>query len=319
MFATGILQLASSFFTATSVMITIPTAVQIFCWIVTIWTGRLQLTTAFLFILGFFVTFIIGGLTGVMLASVPFDQQVHDTYFVVAHLHYVLLGGGVFPLFAAIYYWFPKWTGRMLSERLGKTHFWLWLIGVNLTFFPMHLLGLSGMPRRIYTYPDGMGWTGINQLATVGAYVIALSVLAFFVNVVVSARRGAPAGDDPWVSDTLEWGTSSPPPPYNFARVPVVQGRAALWQRTADAPVVVGLATHRREILVTSAMDAEPDHRHEDPKPSIWPFVTALVVGVFFIAIMFTPWAVVFGSALLLPPLIAWGWPKKSDRAEVAS
>ncbi len=315
MFATGILQLASSFFTATSIMITIPTAVQIFCWIVTIWTGRLQFTTSFLFILGFFVTFIIGGLTGVMLASVPFDQQVHDSYFVVAHLHYVLLGGGAFPLFAAIYYWFPKWTGRMLSERLGRLHFGLWLVGVNLTFFPMHLLGLDGMPRRVYTYPDGMGWTGANQLATAGAYVIALSVIAFVGNVLWSARRGLRAGDDPWVSDSLEWGTSSPPPPYNFARPPVVQGRAPLWDRTPDAPIVVGLATDHREVLITTAMDAEPDHRHPDPEPTIWPFVASLAVTVFFISLMFTPWAVVFGSVLLFPPLVAWGWPRRPNDA----
>jgi len=314
MFVTGILHLASSFFTSTSVMITIPTAVQIFCWIATIWTGRPRFTTAFLFVLGFFVTFIIGGVTGVMLASVPFDMQAHDSYFVVAHLHYVLLGGGVFPLFAAYYYWFPKWTGRLLSEGIGRLHFWLWIIGVNLTFFPMHSLGLAGMPRRMYTYPDGMGWQPANVAATIGAYVIALSVLVFVVNVVASRRRGALAGDNPWMADSLEWGTTSPPPPYSFARVPVVQGRSALWERTADAPVVTGLATSRREVLVTTMLDAEPHSRHEDPNPTIWPLVAAVAISITFIWLMFSPWAVVWGGLLMFVGFLGWGWPRHRNR-----
>jgi cytochrome c oxidase subunit I+III len=313
MFATGILHLASSFFTSTSVMITIPTAVQIFCWIATIWTGRPRFTTAYLFILGFFITFIIGGLTGVMVASVPFDSQVHDSYFVVAHLHYVLIGGGVFPLFAAFYYWFPKWTGRRLGERLGKLHFALWIVGVNLTFFPMHYLGLAGMPRRLYTYPDGLGWTGPNALATIGAYVLALSVLAFVVNVVLSRRRGELAGNDPWNADSLEWATTSPPPPYNFARIPVVEGRSALWNRTSAAPEVVGLSVERREVLVTSALDAQPDSRREDVGPTIMPFLSALAFGIMIIWLLFSIWAVVGGSLLLLLTFLGWGWPRRKQ------
>lgn len=314
MFVTGILHLASSFFTSTSVMITIPTAVQIFCWIATIWTGRPRFTTAFLFVLGFFVTFIIGGVTGVMLASVPFDMQAHDSYFVVAHLHYVLLGGGVFPLFAAFYYWYPKWTGRLLSEGLGRLHFWLFIVGVNVTFFPMHALGLAGMPRRLYTYPDGLGWQSGNVTATIGAYIVALSVLVFLVNVVRSHRRGALAGDNPWMADTLEWGTTSPPPAYNFARVPVVEGRSALWARTPDAPLVTGLSTTRREVLVTTMLDAKPHSRHEDPRPTIWPLLAAIAISVTFIWLMFSPWAVVWGGVLMFLTFLGWGWPRHRHR-----
>src|SRR6476469_6869981 len=174
MFATPIPELGQSLFTAASMLIAIPTGVQIFCWLVTLFSGRPRLTAAMIFILGFFLTFVNGGLTGVMLASVSFDKQVHDTFFVVAHLHYVLLGGAVMPLFAAFYYWFPKVTGRLLDERLGKIHFWLFLVGVNVAFFPMHLLGLDGMPRRIYTYLEAMGWGRLNLIASIGAVTIAL-------------------------------------------------------------------------------------------------------------------------------------------------
>ena len=191
MFATGLPQLGQSFFTAASMMIVVPTALQIFGWIATIWTARrLQITVPFLYAASFFFVFIIGGLTGVMLASVPLDRQVHDTYFVVAHLHYVLIGGSLFPLLGAIVYWFPKMTGRMMGERLGKVSFWLLFVGFNLTFFPMHLLGLAGMPRRVYTYPASMGWQNMNLLATIGAAIMFLSLLVYLVNVVVSLRSG---------------------------------------------------------------------------------------------------------------------------------
>jgi cytochrome c oxidase subunit 1 len=192
-------------------------------------------------------------------------------------------------------------------------HFALWLIGVNLTFFPMHALGLAGMPRRLYTYPDGMGWQPGNVAATIGAYVIGLSVLVFVINVVQSRRRGALAGDDPWLADTLEWGTTSPPPSYTFARPPVVQGRAPLWTRTPDAPVVVGLSTESREVLVTTMLDAEPHSRHEDPGPTIWPLIAAVAVGIFFIWLMFSPWAVVWGGVLLFLAFLGWGWPRHRD------
>jgi cytochrome c oxidase subunit 1 len=310
MFATAVPQLGQSFFTAASVLIALPTGTQIFCWIATIWSGRPRFTTAMLFALGFIVVFVIGGLTGVMVASVPFDLQVHDTYFVVAHFHYVILGGVVFPLFGALYLWFPKMTGRMLSERLGKWHFALFFIGVNLTFFPMHILGLDGMPRRVYTYLPDMGWGDLNLLATVGAAVIAASVAIFLVNVVTSLRGGAVAGADPWGAPSLEWAAASPPEPWNFRRVPVVEGRTPLWDSPGAIPVVDGLRTDRREVLVTTALDAVPDSRHELPSESIWPFVMAVAVAVTFIGAIYTPWAYVVGFAFGCVAFAGWGWPR---------
>jgi cytochrome c oxidase subunit 1 len=264
-----------------------------------------------LFVGGFIILFVIGGLTGVMIASVPFDLQVHDTFFIVAHFHYVLIGGAVFPLFGAFYYWFPKITGRMMSETLGKLNFWLFFIGVNVTFFPMHQLGLEGMPRRVYTYLDGLGWGDLNLLASVGALIIATSVAVFIVNVVTSARSGLIAGPNPWDADTLEWATSSPPPPYGHLRIPVVQGRSALWDRTADEPVVTGLRTDRRDVLVTTVMDAEPDNRHEMPSPSIGPFLFACGIGAGMIATVWTPWGLPLAFVLGFAALPFWAWPRR--------
>jgi cytochrome c oxidase subunit 1 len=312
MMVTGIPHLATSLFTAASIMIAIPSGAQVFCWIATIWSGKLVFRTPLQFTIAFLLLFVLGGLTGVMLAAMPFNHQVHDTAFVVAHFHYVLVGGSLFPIFAALYYWFPKFTGRLLSERLGQWHCWLLFAGVNLTFFPLHLLGFAGMPRRVYTYVEEVGWGDLNLLATAGAGVIAVSTLLFVINAAVSSRRGALAGPDPWGADTLEWATDSPPPPYNFVRPPVVEGGAALWDRSAAAPVVVGLATDRREVIVTSTFDARPDNRHELPGPAIAPLFTAIAVGVFFIGAVFTPWAAVVGAALLTPALIGWGWPRKN-------
>ena len=314
MFATPIPQMGRSFFTAASVLIAIPTGVQIFCWIATVWAGRPRFTTSMLFALGFIVVFTIGGLTGVMVASVPFDLQVHDSYFVVAHLHYVLIGGMVFPLFGAIYLWFPKFTGRMLSETLGKWQFWLMFIGTNVTFFPMHLLGLDGMPRRVYTYLPDTGWADLNLLATVGSWIIAASVIVFLVNVAVSARRGAIAGADPWGAPSLEWATASPPEPWNFRHVPVVESRTPLWLADGvprpDLAVATGLRDDRREVLITTALDAVPDNRHKHPKESIWPLAMALATGVTFIGAVFTPWAYVWGFLLIVLAFAGWAWPR---------
>ena len=306
MFATPIPQMGQSFFTAASMMIAIPTGVQIFCWIATLWGGKLNIKTPLLFVLGFFAIFIVGGLTGVMLASVPLDLQIHDTFFVVAHLHYVLIGGSVFPLFGALYYWFPKWTGRMLSESAGRWNFWLMFIGFNLVFFPMHKLGLNGMPRRVYTYLPETGWGTLNLIASLGALVLGAGVVVFVVNVFWARRAGVIAGDNPWAADSLEWSVTSPPPHYNFHNIPVVQGRYPIWQATEDAPVIRGLSTTKREGLVTSVMDAQPELRFDIPGPSIWPLLVALGATTALIPGIFTPWAFLVGAILTGAALTCW-------------
>ncbi|MDQ6643737.1 MAG: cytochrome c oxidase subunit I, partial [Chloroflexota bacterium] len=205
MFAVGLPPIAQAFFATSTTLIAIPTAVKIFNWIATIVGGKVSFKVPMLFAVGFIAMFLIGGLDGAALAVVPFDYQVTDTYFVVSHLHYVLFGGTVFGIFAGFYYWFPKMSGKMLNERLGQIQFWLMLIGVNMTFFSMHILGLLGMPRRIYTYPDNLGWSELNLLQTVGAFMLGTAIMVFFWNLIVTLRSGAPAGDDPWDAHTLEW------------------------------------------------------------------------------------------------------------------
>jgi cytochrome c oxidase subunit I+III len=313
MFATGLPQLGAGFFTAASMMIAIPTGVQIFCWIATMWSGRLKIAVPMLWVLGFFAVFVAGGLTGVMLAAVPLNTQVHDTFFVVAHFHYVLIGGAVFPLFGGFYYWYPKITGRMMSERLGAWACGLFFIGFNLTFFPMHILGLHGMPRRVYTYPASMGWSGLNLTASLGAAVMACAVLIGIIDAVRALRVGATASDNPWGAGTLEWATSSPPPHSNFIEPPTVSGREPLWDNPPDQPVVSGLRSDVRDVLVTYVLDAEPDHRTEFPEPSVWPFLTALATTALFIGSIFTPEAVPYGAIPLFITMTGWFWPKRSS------
>jgi len=312
MFATGLPRVGYSFYTAASMMIALPSGLQIFCWIATIWDGKPRFDTPLLWVISFIVTFVMGGLTGVMVASVPLDLQLHDSYFVVAHFHYVLIGGMVFPLLGAITYWFPKFTGRMMGERLGKWTVAVSFVGFHTTFFPMHVTGILGMPRRVYTYPVGMGWDGLNLLSTVGAFVFAGSFLMFLVNAVKSYRHGRIAGDNPWDAASLEWATTSPPAPYNFAHVPVVASRTPLWEEREALPVMTGLRVDDRELLLTTVIDAEPDCREPSPLPTIWPIVAAGATTIFFVGSIFTPWAVVWGSALAAVPLIIWFWPKSA-------
>jgi cytochrome c oxidase subunit I len=310
MFVAGLPRLGESFFTASSMAIAIPAGLQIFCWLATMWAGRPVFKTPFLFVIGFMVIFVIGGMTGVMVASVPFDTQVHDTYFVVAHFHYVLVGGAVFPLLGAIYYWFPKITGRMMSETLGRWAFGLIFTGFNLTFFPMHILGLQGMPRRIYTYQPEMPWSGLNMFVSLSAVILAAGFLLFFIDAIRSAVSGTAAPANPWEASTLEWATSSPPPPYNFARLPVVGSLEPLFNNRETLPVASGLSVDRRELIVTSVVEALPEARESSPGNSIWPLWSALATTVLLIWSIFTPWAVVWGSIPVSIALIGWFWPK---------
>jgi cytochrome c oxidase subunit 1 len=310
MFATGLPRVGYSFYTAASMAVSIPTGLQIFCWIATMWDGRPRLQVPMLYVIGFIVTFVIGGLSGVIIAAVPLDLQLHDTYFIVAHLHYVLIGGAVFPLLGAITYWYPKFTGRLMSERLGKFSFWAIFLGFQLTFFPMHIAGLMGMPRRVYTYPAGMGLELPNLLSSIGSVIVAAAMLSFVVNMLVSLRSSARAGSDPWDAPSLEWATSSPPPGYNFAHLPAVESRTPLWDAGSEFSVAHGLRVDERELLLTTVVSAEPDLREPSAVPSIWPFVSAVSVAITFISSVFSGWALVFGVVPAGIALTAWFWPK---------
>jgi cytochrome c oxidase subunit I len=316
MFATGLPRVGYGFYTAATMAVAIPAGIQIFCWIATMWEGRPRFDVPLLYVVAFIITFVIGGLSGVMQASVPIDLQVHDTYFIVAHFHYVLIGGAVFPLLGAITYWFPKFTGRMMGEALGKVSFWMIFLGFQLAFFPMHFLGLMGMPRRVYTYPTGMGWDELNLIATIGAFVVALAVLIYAVNAISSMFRGRIADANPWDASGLEWATASPPPAYNFAHIPVVTSRTPLWDNRNHMPVMTGLRVDDRELLLTTVMDAVPDLREPSAMPSIWPLWSALATACLFISSIFTPWAVVVGAFPVGAALIAWFWPKTPPTPE---
>ena len=316
MFAAGLPNLALSFFSGASLIITLPSAVAVFAWVATIWTGRPVITTAFLFFASMIVLFVIGGVSGFMTASVPVDWQLTDTYFVVAHIHYVLIGINVFPVVGAIYYWFPKFTGRLLNETLGRWNFWTMFVGFNLGFFPMHIVGLLGMPRRVYTYPPGMGWGADNLIITIGSFLFAFGIVLLLVNVAISLKRGRASGPDPWRAPTLEWVVPSPPPPYNFAVIPQVASRHPLWEAQLDetperSRIDEGmLLDHGRQTVATSPLDGEPDLILQMPKDTPAPFFLALGMTVLFAAALaHLWWLVAAGATICGVSLLAWFWP----------
>ncbi|MBI4538618.1 MAG: cytochrome c oxidase subunit I [Gemmatimonadetes bacterium] len=302
MFTVGMGPIADSFFVASTMIIAIPTGVKIFNWLGTMWGGQIRFTTAMLFAIGLVVVFTIGGLSGIMHASAPIDLQQHDTYFVVAHFHYTIVGGAIMGLFAGLYYWYPKITGRLLDEGLGKWHFWLTMIGFNLTFFPMHFSGLYGMPRRIFTYPAELNVGTWNLMSTIGAFVMAVSTLVMFWNMIRSAGRGAPAGANPWGAPTLEWSIPSPPPYYNFGRVPEVHSREPLWEHGPQAAEEEAAARAERGV---AAPGAEPVM----PSPSYWPIFTAAAITL-TVTLVFTEtwWAPLIGLAVVAFSIFNWAF-----------
>jgi cytochrome c oxidase subunit I+III len=309
MFATDLPRVGYSFYTAASMMIALPSGLQIFCWIATMWGAPLRFQTPLLWVIAFIITFVLGGLTGVMVASVPLDLQLHDSYFVVAHFHYVLIGGAVFPLLGALVYWYPKFSGRMMSEGWGRFTAVLGFLSFQLAFFPMHLTGLMGMPRRVYTYPESVGWDALNMMSTIGAFAFAFSLLLFVANALLCLRYGRPAPDNPWEASGLEWATTSPPPPYGFAHIPITTSRTPLWN-TGNFPLTSGLKVEEREVVLTTPIDARADIRQPSPGNTIWPFLTAVATAILFIASIFTPWALVWGAIPVTVALIGWFWPK---------
>jgi len=319
MFTTGLGPITITAFGLATMLIAIPTGVKIFNWLGTVYGGAVKLTTAMLFSLGFVAMFTLGGLSGVMHSIVPADTQQHDTYFVVAHFHYVLFGGLVFAIFSGFYYWWPKIFGHLLDERLGKLNFWVMLVGFNLTFFPMHFLGLTGMPRRTYRYPANMGWTGLNQIVSVGGFIVALATLIFVVNIIYSAIKRNPAGNDPWDGRSLEWSIPSPPPEYNFAQTPIVEARDDWWHHkyTEDEDGrLVALPAGGSDDDPPSAVIARANE-HETaadghgihlPSPSFYPLVVAAGLPFLGYAAVFkNMWFLIPGLGLLLFGIYAWG------------
>jgi cytochrome c oxidase subunit 1 len=302
MFAVGMGPAAESAFAITSMLIAIPTGIKIFTWIATLWGGELRFSTAFLFALGLILEFTIGGLSGIMHAAVPIDLQQTDSYFVVAHLHYVLFGGAMFGILAALFYWWPKITGTLLDERLGKLQFWLTIVGFNGTFFPMHILGAEGMPRRIYRYAPGLGWDVWNLVATVSAFVLALSFAVLLVNLWRTCRRRPPAPADPWDGRTLEWWTSSPPPEWNFTRIPRVRVRDPFWELKSGERRTATTAAQR------PALEPEPPEAIHAPAPSIWPLVAAAGLLVAGIGVLTRLAVSVLGLGSLLLAVLALGF-----------
>ncbi len=337
MFTVGLGPIANSAFALSTMAIAVPTGIKIFNWIGTLWGGSIDIKTPLLFAVGFIAMFVIGGLSGVMHASPPSDSQQQDTYFIVAHIHYVLFGGSIFALFAGVYYWWPKITGRMMSETLGKLHFWLAFIGFNVAFFPMHFLGMDGMPRRIYTYDSGMGWDFWNLISTIGALLIAVSTLLFLHNAFRSFRKGELAGNDPWDGRTLEWAIPSPPPVYNFASIPAVHGRDSFWEEKygngehGPAPIPVaggaevidtshGRPEHGAGVTEQGGGEGDGHHGIHMPGPSYYPVMVAVGFTVAGFGVIFNgtlTWALAaIGAGVMLVGVYAWSFEPVSEPAE---
>jgi cytochrome c oxidase subunit I+III len=313
MFSVGMPTVTTVFFAAATAVVAIPSTIQVFAWSMTILSGAARFKTPLLFIVGFILVFVVGGLSGIMFLAIPFDQQLTDTYFVVAHFHYIIFGAAVFPIFGGMYYWFPKVTGRMYFELPGQISFWTIFIGTNLLFFPMHIVGLLGMPRRVYTYPAGLGWEPYNLAETIGGYVVAAGILLLFGNLVWSFFRGAAAPIDPWHGGTLEWTVPSPPPAYNFAVIPKVSSAYANWD-VADREEDRRALREGRRVLevgheqpVSSPADGYYEEIAEMAHESPWPIVFALCVALVFTLLLIDHWAIA-GIFAALGALALLGW-----------
>jgi cytochrome c oxidase subunit I+III len=303
MFATGLPIGVLVFFAAASMMVVVPSTIQIYAWLFTVNLGRPQFRAPLLFIGGFIALFVIGGLSGIMFAAIPFDQATTDTYFVVAHFHFIIFGAAVFPILGGMYYWFPKVTGRMYQERWAQASFWVTFVGTIVTFFPMHLVGLDGMTRRVYTYHSGFGWGTSNLVETIGAFILTVGLLMIFANLAWSCFRGAPSGPDPFHGGTLEWTTSSPPPPYNFLVIPTVESPYPNWDRS-DTALDVG---EGHETPTSTVRDGLLDEVVRMPSESGWPIVLAAAVSVLFVMLL-TSHVIVAGVFAGLAGLVLVAW-----------
>ena len=313
MFTVGMSELTMSFFSAGSMMISLFTTITVFAWLATVWKGRPVVTTSMLYALGSVALLVIGGLSGVVTGIIPVDWQLHNTYYVVAHIHYVLIGANVFPVFAGLYFWLPKMTGRMMNERLGKWSFWVMFIGFNLGFFPMHIVGLMGMPRRIYTYSSNLGLQPMNELMTFGSFLLGVGILLSIINLFYSLRRGEIAGNNPWNADGLEWAMSSPPPDYEVVRIPAVATRHPLWDNfdEDEDPDDRRVLAQARLSITSTLLDAVPQAAATMPNLSLVPMFLALSLFVFFLALVFQlMWTCLAGLMVTFLLGCMWLWPR---------